>query len=194
MNRPQSSIAGVLAFAVALAAGALGSPSSAHADPTPPPPTWHRDAADPRWVQGEVTVDAPPDVVFARLEHVETWPQLLTDIARLKVLDHRDSHWEIELETRTLGHGMLGYDVNIGPGKVAKLTTNRMGVKAVGHTLVRPGPTPGQSNVVYSLFLEVSGLPSLLISDKTLREKQEHMLTVTLADFQRAFAPKPAAK
>jgi hypothetical protein len=166
----------------------------------PPPPAqpkiqWHRDAKDPRWVQGEVTVDATPDAVFARVERVGVWPQFLSDVLRVKVLEHPPggSHWKIELETRTLGHGMLGYDVDVGPGRTLKLYTNRLGVKAVAQTLVRPAGGASQTNVVYSFFIELSGLPSLLISEKELHEKQEHMVAVTLADVAKAFPTKPPA-
>jgi hypothetical protein len=158
---------------------------------------WHRDASDPRWVQGDVTVNAPPDVVWARLASVDDWTHTLTDVASLKVLDRRTddrghTRWKIELETRTLGHGMLGYEVDSDPARSLLLSTDRMGVRAVAQTLVRSGPTPNQSNVVYSLFIELSWLPSLLISEKSLRQKQEHMVDVTLGDIGRAF-PKPAA-
>jgi hypothetical protein len=153
---------------------------------------WHHDPSDPRWVQGDVTVDAPPDVVWARLARVDDWTHTLTDVADLKVLDRRtDDHghtrWKIELETRTLDHGMLGYEVDSDPARSLLLTTDRMGVHAVAQTLVRAGPTPGQSNVVYSFFIRLSGLPSLLLSEGTLRQKQEHMVDVTLRDIGRAF-------
>lgn len=157
---------------------------------------WHRDASDPRWVQGDVTVDAPPDVVWARLARVDDWTHTLTDVASLKVLDRRTNdqghtRWKIELETRTLDHGMLGYEVDSDPAGSLLLSTNRMGVHAVAQTLVRSGPTPNQSNVVYSFFIYLSGLPSLLISESSLRRKQEHMVDVTLGDIGRVFA-KPA--
>jgi carbon monoxide dehydrogenase subunit G len=156
--------------------------------------TYHRDAKDPRWVQGEVTVDAPPDVVFATLEKVDAWPQTLTDIARLKVLSHRGDHWEVELETRTIPAGMLGYDVAVSPAQRSlKLYTNRLGVYTIAQTDVRPGASAGQSVVTYSLLIQVSGLPSLLISEKSLRQKQEHMVDVTLADLERAFTAKRPA-
>ena len=145
----------------------------------------HRDAKDPRWVFGSVVVNAPPDEVWARFERVDTWPQMLTDIARMKVVDHRDAHWGIELETRTLGHGMLGYDVETSPSRVIKLSTDKLGVHALAYTRIHPGPRAGQSLVSYSLYLQLNGAPSLLISDKSLREKQDHMVAVTLADIGR---------
>ncbi len=145
----------------------------------------HRDAKDPRWVFGSVVVNAPPAEVWARFEKVQTWPQMLTDIARMKVVEHNDTHWNIELETRTLGHGMLGYDVETSPERVVKLSTDKLGVHALAYTRIHPGPEAGQSLVSYSLFLELNGVPSLLISDKSLREKQDHMVAVTLADIGR---------
>ncbi len=69
-----------------------------------------------------------------------------------------------------------------------KVWTNDMGVKAVTYTTVRQGETPNESNVVYSMFIEVSGVPSLLISEKSLRQKQEHMVATTLEDMNKSFA------
>lgn len=179
-------LASVLAALVlsATRGGAALAAGSASAQPIPA----HRDANDPRWVFGSVTVDAPPDQVWARFERVDSWPQMLTDIARMRVTDHRGPRWAIDLETRTLGHGMLGYDVETSPDRVIKLSTDRLGVHALAYTRVHPGPTAGQSNVSYSLFLVLKGLPSLLISDRSLREKQDHMVAVTLADIRRGFA------
>jgi hypothetical protein len=179
------------AFGLALAIAAA-SAGDVRADGIAKSVRWHRDARDPRWVQGDVTVDAPPDVVWARLALVDAWPATLTDVARLKVLDRRtDDHghtrWKIKLETRTLGHGMLDYEVDSDPARSLLLSTNRLGVQAVAQTIVRAGPTPNQSNVVYSFFIEVSGIPSLLISEKSLRKNQEHMVDVTLGDIGRAF-------
>jgi hypothetical protein len=55
--------------------------------------------------------------------------------------------------------------------------------------LVRDGPTPLQADVVYSLYVQLTGLPHLLISDESLGKKQEQMVAVTLSDLYRAFPP-----
>ncbi|HEY3593157.1 MAG TPA: SRPBCC family protein, partial [Polyangiaceae bacterium] len=156
-----------------------------------------RDGKDPRWVQGDVTVTATPDVVWARLARIDEWPRTLTDIAAVKVLERHpgdDGHvrWKIELETRTLGHGMLGYDVDCDPTRALLLSTDHLGVRVAAQTIVRNGPSPETANVVYNFFITLSGLPSLLISEHSLREKQDHMIDVTLADIERAFA-KPVS-
>ena len=159
---------------------------------SPAPYTVHRDAKDPRWVQGEVTVDAAPDAVFATMAQVDAWPKTLTDISRLKVVSHKGDHWEVELESRTIPAGMLAYDVAVTPAnRSLRLYTNRNGVYTIAQTDVKPGATAGQSKITYSLLITVSGIPSLLISEKSLRSKQEHMVDQTVGDLYRAFK-KPA--
>jgi hypothetical protein len=188
------------ALAIVVGVAALSAADGfALADGTTAPATtvaWHRDKKDPRWVQGTVTVDSPPDVVWARIQRVDAWPSLLSDVNRMRVTEHKDkdSHWKIELETKTLPYGMLGYDVDTsGPGRTGKLYTDRLGVKVVAQTDILPGPTPSQSVIVYSFFIEVSGIPKMLISEQELHKKQEHMVAVTLDDFEKNFKPRPAA-
>ncbi len=146
-----------------------------------------RDTKDPRWVWGTVTVDASQDEVWARFQQVEAWPSMLSDIARLQVDGRRGNHWDIKLETKTLGHGMLGYAVDASDDRVIRLKTDTLGVHALAVTRILPGPTAKQTNVSYALFLELKGLPGLLISDSSLREKQQHMVSVSLADIRRTF-------
>ena len=159
--------------------------------PRKEPTLAHRDEKDPRWVWGTVTVDTPQDQVWSRFQQVESWPSMLSDIARMKVSDHKDRHWSVDLETKTLGHGMLGYDVDASADQVIRLRTDTLGVHALAVTRILPGPSVGKTNVSYALFLELKGAPSLLISQKSLREKQDHMVSVTLADIRRSFASAP---
>lgn len=148
-----------------------------------------REASDPHWVQGQVTVSAPPELVWSRLQNVAEWPRLLTDVERLDVTERRGSRWEIMLETRTLGHGELPYHVDLEPGRRVRFWRTGSGVAVQAFMLVREGPTPLHSNVVYSLYVRLTGLPHLLISDESLGKKQEHMVAVSLADLYRAFPP-----
>src|SRR5690242_19786680 len=100
MRSPISSIVGSSLVALALVTSSgtsMGDEGSAAAS-SPPVTSW-RLPNDARWIQGQVNVDAPPDVVWSRLERVDTWPQLLSDIARFRVTDRQGSTWKIELET-----------------------------------------------------------------------------------------------
>jgi uncharacterized membrane protein len=154
------------------------------------PPVVMEHVADPHWVQGQVTIAASPEVVWSALQKVDAWPQLLTDVERLEVRQHDGSHWEIELETRTLEHGMLGYHVELGPGRLVRFWRDGMGVAVSAFLRVRDGRTKDECNVIYTLAIHLSGIPRLLISDASLHEKQSHMVEVTLADLHRAFEGK----
>jgi hypothetical protein len=179
---------------VVLVLGALplvSATGAAEAAASSPPVSSWRLPNDKRWVQGQVIVDAPPDVVWKRLERVDTWPKLLSDIARFRVTDHQGSRWKIELETHTLNHGMLPYTVELREqSRSLRLWAKEMGVTIVADMLVRDGGRPQASNVVYSMYIELSGLPKLLISEANLRKKQQHMVDVTLGDIWRAYAPQ----
>jgi hypothetical protein len=187
-------VAAVVLFGVA---SCIAADTAALADGVTAPATtvsWHRDKKDPRWVQGTVIVDSAPDVVWARIQKVDAWPSMLSDVNRMRVLEHKDTHWKIELETKTIPYGMLGYDVDTsGPGKTGKLYTDRLGVRVVAQTDIMPGPTPSQSFIVYSFFIETSGIPHMLMSDEDLHKKQEHMVAVTLDDFERTFKQRPSS-
>ncbi len=109
----------------------------------------------------------------------------------MRVVEHKEpSRWKIELETRTLGYGMLPYQVEFQPDRTIKVWAKAPGVAVLAYTLLRDGPTPNETNVVYSLYIDLSGIPRLLVSESSLRQKQEHMVDVTLRDLYRAFAPR----
>ena len=57
----------------AFAFGALVSPQQAAGAPQRGPGVAHRDENDPRWVWGNVTVEASPADVWARFQQVEAW-------------------------------------------------------------------------------------------------------------------------
>jgi|GEM_PF-2837456 len=165
----------------------LGPGAEAREQARSSPVSVERVPSAPHWMQGQVIVSAPPEVVWARLQDVAGWPKLLTDVARLEVKERRGSRWEIELETRTLGHGQLPYHVELEPGRRVRFWRSGSGVAVQAFLLVRDGPAPGKANVVYSLYVHLTGLPHLLLPDSSLDEKQEHMVSVTLGDLERGF-------
>jgi hypothetical protein len=134
-----------------------------------------------------VTIAAAPAEVFARLENVPEWPSLLSDITRLKVTGRQGDLWQVELETRTLDHGSLGYHVELDRPRQVRFWRTGNGVAVNAILLVRDGRGPNETNVVYSLYIKLTGAPHLLLSDRALRAKQEHMVAVTLADLDRSF-------
>lgn len=158
-----------------------------------PPPTWKRDDADPRWVQGQVLAQAAPDAVFARLRRVPEWPRMFTDIKSMKIVERGTDHWRVELETQTFDCGAHEYHVRFESPRTAKLWISAPGVTALAYMRVLDGATKETSRIVYSLFIDARGVAGWFISKDDLRRKQERMVVRYLADLERAFRSRDGA-
>jgi uncharacterized membrane protein len=183
LHRRVSTVLGVV-----LAVHALGLATAAASAVTAPGLTWSRPANNARWVQGHVTIPAPPERVFERLAQVDAWPQLFTDIAAMRVIEHHGPEWKIDLETREGHQGTL--HVELGPGRKVTFSASKTGARIAGETLVRGAAAPGQSDVVYNLYVHGSGIPGLFMPERVLRSKQEYMVVAQLSDLYYAFAPR----
>jgi uncharacterized membrane protein len=141
------------------------------------------------WSQAQVIVNAPPGVVWDTVQQVPEWPRVLSDVEQMRVIEHDGPAWVVDLESRTLHHGMHRYSVRLDPMQRRVIARSRGGgVSVDSYMLVRPGPTPSQSDVVYSLRIETSGVARLAMSEGTLHTKQAHIVESTLEDLQRRFA------
>ena len=136
-------------FLTALVSWAVLGSRAARAD-TPASLTWARDAKDPRWVQGQVLIATPPDVVWERLQRVPEWPQMFTDIKTMRILERNAAHYRVRLETRTLDCGAHDYDIRLEAPRTAKLWIDAPGVTALAYMRVLNGTEEGSSRVVYS--------------------------------------------
>jgi Polyketide cyclase / dehydrase and lipid transport len=163
-------------------------PAAADA-PRGPSIHWSRDKKDPRWVNGYVLVDTAPDAVWAALQGVSSWPTMFSDIKTMKVKRHDGNAWRLEMSTRTFDCGAHDYEVLVQPDRTISVRMLVPGANAVAYVRVRPVQGTEQSIVTYDLFVDVRGVASWFISEKTLRQKQEAMTTRYLGDLQRAFTP-----
>lgn len=148
-----------------------------------------RDSKDPRWVHGTVTIAAAPDAVMARLSKVDQWPQFLSDIKRMKIVEHDGSRWHVKLETRTMDCGAHDYHLNVSKRGV-QLRIDATGINAQGVISVRAGENAGISVAKFSMLAETTGIIGLLIPEKKLRARQEKMVRRDLEDLSRAFSSR----
>ncbi len=153
---------------------------------------WQRSNTDPRWVQGRVTVPTPGDSIWGRLQQVDRWKDMFTDIKSLRVLEHDGNRWRINLRTTAFDCGAHDYDVRFDDAQTAHLRINAPGADAHALISVKPAPRADESVVTYSLFVQATGIVSWFVSEETLRKKQEYMVTKYLTDLQRAFSPAAA--
>jgi len=174
-------------FAVLFATAPLA--SAATDPPRAPSVHWARDKKDPRWVNGFVLVDTAPDAVWAALQKVPSWPTMFSDIKTMKVKRHEGNAWRLEMSTKTFDCGTHDYDVTIKQDRTITIRMLVPGANASAYVRVSPVPGTEQSIVRYDLFVDVRGVASWFISEKTLQQKQEAMTIRYLNDLYRAFTP-----
>jgi len=165
--------------------------------PAPPLPAfgavyWERDQLDPHVVRGGLIVPATPAVVWARLERVDAWPAMFTDVSSLRVTNHDAIHWSLRVETRTFACGAHDYVVRVYPDHAIEIRIQARGVDGLARIVVREGPTPGTSIVSYSLTVEATGSFDWLANENELHQKQEQMVERYLNDLHTAFATPTA--
>lgn len=152
---------------------------------------WSRDPKDPRWVQGQAIVAAAPDAVWARIQRVDAWPTLFSDIKWLKVLERSPTHWGIRLESKSMTCGAHDYHIRFSDPRTGQVIIDAPGTTSLAYFRVLEGRTSDEARAVYSLFIEVRGIMSWFVSETALREKQEQMVERYLRDIDRVFnAPR----
>lgn len=149
-----------------------------------------RDAKDPRWIHGTISVSAPADQIKARVARVAEWPKLLSDIKSLKVIEHSGKRWHVKIETRTMDCGAHDYYIDVAADGNVTLVIDATGINANGRIAAKPSEHEGQSVARFSLFVETSGVIGWFIPESTLRARQERMVRRDLEDIAKAFATR----
>ena len=150
--------------------------------------TWERDKNSPHWVHGQVDVTTPPEAVWERIQKVEQWPALFSDVRWLKVQKRNDNRWRVRLETRSMDCGAHDYSVTFdSKQRRALLEIDAPGIESTARLLVRPQSGAAKANVAYSLYVRATGVVGWFISEKALHKKQEQMVERNLRDLAKAF-------
>ncbi len=182
MRPPNMTHRALLALAVAMP---LLVARVAHAD-APPVVVW-RYAKDPRWVHGQAIVNTTPGDVWARIQRVDEWPTLFSDIKWLKVIERSPTHWRVRLESNTMTCGSHDYHIRFDANRVGQVIIDAPGTTSVAYFQIFDGGTPTEARVTYSLFVEMHGIVSWFVSERVLREKQTQMVDRYLHDIDRIF-------
>lgn len=106
-----------------------------------------------------VIVPTDAQTVRARLQRVDTWPQLFSDIRNLRVTRRGGDEWTVRIETLTFDCGAHDYHVWF------------------------------QLDGTVHLQIDAHGVVGWFVSEATLRRRQESMVTRYLTDLRRGFGP-----
>lgn len=157
--------------------------------------TWERDTKSPHWVHGQVDVTTPPAAVWERIQKVEQWPTLFSDVKWIKVEERSENRWRVRLETRSMDCGAHNYSVTFDSRqRRALLQIDAPGIESTARLLVRQGSGSAKANVAYSLYVRATGVVGWFVSEKALHKKQEHMVERNLRDLGKAFGVPPKSR
>jgi hypothetical protein len=145
---------------------------------------WGRDAFDPDWVRGRVRVPADAAALWRRIEAVEDWPAIFSDVVRLTVAERTPPHWRVRVETRSFDCGEHDYHLLFQERNTVELRIAAPGVESVGYLSVADDPEGG-ALVTYRLLVRPQGLAGWFVSKKELQRKQEDMVIRYLRDLRR---------
>lgn len=153
-----------------------------------------RDARDPRWLRGEVLVDASPAQVLERVARVDRWSELFSDVRSVKVVKRSAEHWHVRLDTRTMDCGEHDYHITFSPGERLDLRIDAPGINAHGSLSAHSTGKAAQSTVKFELFIDTKGFMGWFIPERTLRKRQERMVRGDLEDLASSFTVPPAER
>lgn len=148
-----------------------------------------RDVKDPRWLHGSVDIAGRPDEVLRRIQKVDQWPALLSDIKQLKVKSTSKGYWLAEIESKTMNCGSHDYHIRLKPDRSLSFVIDATALAATGYIRVQPlAREPAFSTIKFDLFVETTGVIGWFIPESAVRSRQEAMVRRDLSDLGRAFA------
>lgn len=145
---------------------------------------WGRDAYDPDWVQGRVRLPADAAALWSRIQAVDDWPAIFSDIVRLAVAERGPPHWRVRVETRSFNCGEHDYHLLFQERNTVELRIAAPGVESVGYLSVA-ADSEGGALVTYRLLVKSQGFAGWFVSKKELQRKQEDMVIRYLRDVRR---------
>jgi hypothetical protein len=160
----------------------------ARAAPSANAPSSARDTADPRWVQGRVLVPTAPDIAWKRMERVDQWWTLFSDIKAMRVTFKDADEWKLNVETFSFDCGAHGYHVHMTTPRTATIWIDAPGISAIAYLKARETDERNQTRIHYSLFVDMKKPMPWFKTEEELRKKQEKMVERNLLDLERAFA------
>lgn len=145
---------------------------------------WGRDSREPDWVQGRVMLSSSAAALWGRIQAVDTWSAIFSDITSLTVVERTPPHWRIRVETRSFDCGAHDYHLVFQEQNTVEMRIAAPGVGSVGFLSVRDDPAGG-TLVTYRLLVRPQGFAGWFVSKKELRRKQEDMVVRYLQDVRR---------
>ena len=139
---------------------------------------------------GSVTIDAPPAEVYREVTDYAHWPGLLHDVewVRLESGGPRDA--KLWMHSRIFGHDLL-LQFDNEPDRAIRFRgiAGPPGTHAHGEYVLEPIDGGAHTRVEAKLYVDVTGIASLVMRDAKVRAMRRNKLRADLADTARRFEP-----
>jgi uncharacterized membrane protein len=130
-----------------------------------------------------ITIDAPPAEVYALVTDYAAWPTFFKDVKWTKVLSGGRGDARVRMHTYSLGHTVTVAFDNIKDRAVRfKLVDGPPGARAKGEYILDPLDNGTRTRVNAVLYMDVVGVPGLLVTDKRIRKMRNAKLRGDLED------------
>lgn len=149
---------------------------------------WGREVGDPDWVSGRVLTPVALDAAWSRLEQVETWAAIFSDLRRFEVRLSQPPHWRVHVETESFFPcGAHDCDIVFRKDEGAiDIGIEAPGVESRASLTVRPDGDQ-RTLLTFRVFVRPTGLMGWFASKKDLQRRQEEMVVRYLTDLRRTF-------
>jgi carbon monoxide dehydrogenase subunit G len=139
--------------------------------------------------EGVVTVDAPPDQVYAAATDYANWEALFSDVKSVKVESGGRENARVWFDSRAIRKRVLVQFKNV-PGQAIRFVGVEGPKGGRAHGTYRFDPIDGgtRTRVTADLYLEVTGPVSWFVSDSKLRTMRRNKVRADLTDVARHFA------
>jgi ribosome-associated toxin RatA of RatAB toxin-antitoxin module len=136
-----------------------------------------------------VVVDASPAEIYSVVTDYANWQQLFSDITSVKVKSGGREDARVALESRSLGQSFtVGFDNT--PNQLIRFRGIKgpPGGKARGEYTLTAIGDGSRTRVVARLYMDVKGVASWFVADKTVRAMRRQKLAADINDTLRWFA------
>jgi uncharacterized membrane protein len=142
--------------------------------------------------EASVVVEASPAQVYGVATDYARWPQILTDIKRIKVESGGRQDAKVRFRSVALEHEVAVKFDNIENRVIRFHSVDAPpGAHATGTYRLDPIDGGTRTRVVATFYLDVGGVAGLFVRDRTLRAMRQAKLRADLGDVRSRFAREP---
>ncbi|MFT3691996.1 MAG: SRPBCC family protein [Kofleriaceae bacterium] len=171
----------IVAFASAVAAAA------------PPAGVVVTQPQDQAMTEGEVIVDGDPAQVFAAAQDYARWTELMPDVAKVEIKDHKGDDAHVTLVSPS-GHRDNLHFHNTPQARLIYFedTGNHGRADVWAEIVFAPTESQAQTRVHIRLYAKVHGVATLVVSDSAVKDQREQKIVAELTHIREYFRRRVA--